>query len=95
MTVSRILFDRSVAGQPHGEPRTVAAAGSPVEWEQKQEPAEYYRAAAARARALVQDATTPRVKRHLHELIDRYDRLAGEIERTTDGESGVSTVRFR
>lgn len=94
-TVSRIMFDRPVAGQLHGEPRAVAAGGSAVEWEQKQEPAEYYRAAAARARALVQDATTPRVKRHLRELIDRYDRLAGEIERTADSEPGNSTVRFR
>ncbi len=94
-TVSRIMFNRPVAGQSPGEPRAIAGAGTSVEWEQKQEPAEYYRAAAARARALVQDATTPRVKRHLHELIDRYDRLAGEIERTADGEPGAGLARFR
>ena len=61
---------------------------------QSQQPAEYYRAAAARARSLEQEATTPRVKQHLRELIERYDRLAGEIERTSDKDGAGDTVRF-
>lgn len=69
--------------------------GGAIEWEQKQEPAEYYRAAAARARALEQDATTPRVKQHLRDLINRYDRLAGEVERTAEGEPSRNAARLR
>jgi hypothetical protein len=45
-----------------------------------QEPAGYYRAASARARRLVAEATTLKVKQYLRELIDRYDRMAEEIE---------------
>jgi hypothetical protein len=89
MAESRILFERVTSTRLPQEPQPGSAGGG-VEWEQKQEPAEYYRAAAARARALVQDATTPRVKRHLLELIDRYDRLAGEVERTAEKESATS-----
>ena len=40
---------------------------------------EYYRTAAARARRLQADATTPRLKQYLGEVIDRYERLEGEI----------------
>lgn len=65
-----------------------------AEWTQSQQPAEYYRAAAARARSLEQDATTPRVKQHLRELIERYDRLAGEIERASDKDADGENVRF-
>ena len=90
MAESRILFQRFATSQePH--PSAVGVGG--VEWEQKQEPAEYYRAAAARARTLVQDATTPRVKRHLLELIARYERLAGEVERTSEREPGATVQR--
>ncbi len=92
MADSRVSVERSAAGQPSGE---LPAPGNSVEWEQKQEPAEYYRAAAARARALEQDATTPRVKQHLRELISRYDRLAGEVERTTENEPGRNAGRGR
>jgi hypothetical protein len=93
MAVSRILFERSATARPSQEPQSLIAGGGAIEWEQKQEPAEYYRAAAARARALVQEATTPRVKRHLRELIDRYDRLAGEVERTAEKEPGMNVSR--
>jgi len=41
--------------------------------------AAYYRAAAARARRLQAEATTPRLKQYLRELIARCERLAGEI----------------
>jgi hypothetical protein len=95
MTVSRTLFERSQTDQLRGESRSIATTGNALDWEQKQEPAEYYRAAAARARALERDATTPRVKRHLRDLIDRYDRLAGEVERTAESEPVPSAVRFR
>ena len=39
----------------------------------------YYRTAAARARRLQAEATTPRLKQYLRELIARCERLAGEI----------------
>ena len=95
MAEFRVLFERSVPAQPEGEPLSAASAGNSVEWEQKQEPAEYYRAAAARARALAQDATTPRVKQHLRDLITRYDRLAGEVERTAENEPARNAGRLR
>jgi hypothetical protein len=86
MAESGILFERFAT------PQDSHPSGG-VEWEHKQEPAEYYRAAAARARTLVQDATTPRVKRHLLELIARYERLAGEVERTSEREPGATAHR--
>jgi DNA-binding ferritin-like protein len=85
MASSRVLFDSSADG------RFMPGA---AEWTQSQQPAEYYRAAAARARSLEQEATTPRVKQHLRELIERYDRLAGEIERTSDKDADGESVRF-
>ncbi|MGH7066112.1 MAG: hypothetical protein ACREET_18725 [Stellaceae bacterium] len=85
MASSRVLFDGAADG------RFMPGA---AEWTQSQQPAEYYRAAAARARSLEQEATTPRVKQHLRELIERYDRLAGEIERTSDKDGAGDTVRF-
>lgn len=91
----RSLMERSAANRSPGEAQPAAPAGGGVEWEQKQEPAEYYRAAAARARALEQDATTPRVKQHLRDLISRYDRLAGEVERTAESEPGRNAGRIR
>lgn len=49
----------------------------------EQEPAAYYRAASARARRVVTEVTTLKVKQYLRELIDRYDRIAEEIERSS------------
>jgi hypothetical protein len=96
MAMSRTLFERSATDQRPGEQSPAPPrGGAAAEWEQKQEPAEYYRAAAARARALEQDATTPRVKQHLRELIDRYDRLAGEVERTAENEASTTAARLR
>jgi hypothetical protein len=40
---------------------------------------EYYRTAAARARRLRAEATTPRFKQYLGEVIARCERLEGEI----------------
>ena len=95
MADSRDLVERSASGGPPGEPQSATSSGSGVEWEQKQEPAEYYRAAAARARALEQDATTPRVKQHLRDLISRYDQLAGQVERNAETEPGGNAGRAR
>jgi hypothetical protein len=39
----------------------------------------YYRTAAARARRLQAEATTPRLKQYLRELIARCERLAEDI----------------
>ena len=48
-------------------------------WSLEQQPVAYYRAAAARAQRLQAEATTPRLKQYLGEVIDRYERLEGEI----------------
>jgi hypothetical protein len=52
----------------------------------EQHPAGYYRAASARARRAQDEATTPKIKQYLRELIERYDRLAlaAGIEGTSD-----------
>src|SRR5438045_8491799 len=50
----------------------------------EQQPASYYRAAAARARRLRAEATTRRLKEHLGEEVARYERLAEEIERASE-----------
>jgi hypothetical protein len=50
-------------------------------------PADYYRRHAARVRDLARDATTPAVKRHLHEVALEYERLAERVE-----ESGSSNA---
>jgi hypothetical protein len=49
-------------------------------WSLEQQPVAYYRAAAARARMLQAEATTPRLKKYLEEVIARCERLAGEVE---------------
>ena len=49
-------------------------------WSSEQQPATYYRTAAARARRLQADATTPRVKQHLDNMIAHCERLAGKVE---------------
>jgi hypothetical protein len=49
-------------------------------WSLEQQPVAYYRAAAARARRLQAEATTPRLKQYLGEVIARCERLAGEVE---------------
>jgi hypothetical protein len=49
-------------------------------------PASHFRAAAARARRLEAEATTPRVKQHLRRVSDRYELLAGQVEKSGKGE---------
>jgi hypothetical protein len=46
----------------------------------EQQPATYYRTAAARARRLQADATTPRVKQYLDKMIAHCEGLAGKVE---------------
>lgn len=50
-------------------------------WSSEQQPATYYRAAAARARRLQADATTPRVKQYLDKMIAHCEQSAGRVER--------------
>lgn len=94
MSSPRVLYERSAPHHANAERPADPPGGSAAEWVQKQEPAEYYRAAAARARSLEQEATTPRVKQHLRELIDRYDRLAGEVEKAADKDPGGNGMRL-
>jgi hypothetical protein len=56
-------------------------------WSSEQQPATYYRTAAAQARRLQADATTPRVKQYFDEMIAHCERLAGTVE------PGVSSAR--
>ena len=49
-------------------------------WSPEEQPAAYYRTAAARARRLQADATTPRVKQYLDKMIVHCERLAGKVE---------------
>ena len=49
-------------------------------WSSEQQPTAYYRIAAARARRLYADATTPKVKQYLDKMIAHCDGLAGDVE---------------
>src|SRR5262252_10879733 len=49
-------------------------------WSLEQQPTAYYRVAAARARRLHADATTPRVKQYLDRMIAHCEGLAGNVE---------------
>jgi len=49
-------------------------------WSSEEQPATYYRTAAARARRLQADATTPTVKQYLDKMIAHCERLGGEVE---------------
>ena len=49
-------------------------------WLLEEQPATYYRTAAARARMLQADATTPRVRQYLDMMIAHCERLAGGVE---------------
>ena len=53
----------------------------------EQQPASYYRAAAARARRLQAGATTPRVRQYLDKMIAHCEQLAGQVE------PGISLAR--
>jgi hypothetical protein len=49
-------------------------------WSLDGQPATYYRTAAARARILQADATTPGVRQYLDKMIAHCERLAGNVE---------------
>jgi hypothetical protein len=49
-------------------------------WSLEGQPATYYRTAAARARILQADATTPGVRQYLDKMIAHCERLAGNVE---------------
>ena len=49
-------------------------------WSLEGQPATYYRTAAARARILQADATTPGVKQYLDKMIAHCERLAGNVD---------------
>jgi hypothetical protein len=49
-------------------------------WSSEEQPALYYHTAAARARRLQADATTPRVKQYLDKMIAHCERLAGKVK---------------
>jgi len=58
----------------------------------KQRLTTYYRAAAARGRRLLAEATTPWLKEHLGTEIARHEQIAEEIERASEpGVGAVST----
>ena len=49
-------------------------------WSSEQQPATYYRTAAAQARRLQTDATTPRVKQYFDKMIAHCERLGCNVE---------------
>jgi hypothetical protein len=59
--------------------KTIAQRGTEW-WSLEQQPVSYYREAAARARRLYAEATTPRLKQYLSDVIARCERLAGEVD---------------
>ncbi len=75
LRVSQSPRDRSHAGEgPRGTYHEISEW-----WSLEEQPADYYRAAAARARRLQAEATTPRLKQYLRELIVECERLAGKV----------------
>jgi hypothetical protein len=57
--------------------------------------AEYHRAAAARARRLRAEATTPWLKAHLDEAIARHEQIAEGIERASEPDMDAGSRRER
>jgi hypothetical protein len=56
-------------------------------WSAELRPANYYRTVTAQARRLQADATTPRVRQYLDEMIAHCEQMAGQVE------SGVALAR--
>ena len=57
-------------------------------WSSEQQPTTYYRIAAARARRLQADATTPRVKQYLDNMIAHCEALAAKVEPSVSPAAG-------
>jgi hypothetical protein len=53
--------------------------------------AAYHRAAAARARRLLAEATTPWVKEQLAAAVANHEQIAGEIERALETDADASS----
>ena len=53
--------------------------------------AAYHRAAAARARRLLAEATTPWVKEQLAEAMARHDQIAAEIDRASEPDANTAS----
>ena len=49
------------------------------EWSRKENSAAHYRSEAERARRLLKEVTTPRLKHYLSEVIAQCEQFAGEI----------------
>jgi len=64
-------------------------------WSPDEQPATYYRTAAARARSLQADATTPRVKQYLDKIIAHCEQLAGKVEPASDRRDADTTRMAR
>ena len=64
-------------------------------WSLEQRAAAYHRAAAARARRLRAEATTPWLKEHLEDAIARHERIAAEVESASepDADEEIELVR--
>jgi hypothetical protein len=54
------------------------------DWSMERRSAAYHRAAAARARRLRAEATTPWLKEHLENAIAQHEQIAAEIERASE-----------
>ena len=77
--------DRNLPGQRNKRRRNGADIETGSEWwSLEQQPVAYYRAAAERARRLQAEATTPRLKQYLGEMIERSERLAEEVESASE-----------
>ena len=64
-------------------------------WSSEQQPATYYRTAAAQARRLQANATTPRVKQYLDEMITHCERLARKVERDISPSRSTTSGRAK
>jgi hypothetical protein len=81
--ISRRTYSPSIGGTKRGRPdcRNQADFDKSPEWcLLGRQPPAHYQAVAARARRLQTEATTPRLKQYLEEMIAQCERLVGEVE---------------
>src|SRR5437879_1795930 len=62
-------------------------------WSMERRSAAYHRAAAARARRLRAEATTPWLKEHLENAIAQHEQIAAEIERASEPGADAASAR--
>ena len=70
--------------RPPASPMFSARSEVILEWRS----ADYHRAAAARAKGLLAEATTRWLKEQLADAVARHEQIAAEIERTTEPDAG-------